>query len=230
MNKIVDIDYYTDMLCVWAYFSQKRVDALKEEFGHRICFNYKFLSLFGNNEVRIGEGWEEGGYAGYSRHVTELAQSFPQVEIHPRIWLDNPPASSMPVHLVLKAVGLLESQGTLSTTPVYGNRSLLEELMWRLRLAFFTRAENIADRDVLEHYLADLGISLAAVDGEVNSGRAFAALALDINEQKERMIEGSPTFVMNEGRQRLYGNVGYRAIAANVEELLERKLDLPAWC
>ena len=33
-------------------------------------------------------------------------------------------------------------------------------------------------------------------------------------------IEGSPTFVLNEGRQKLYGNVGYRVIEANIRELL----------
>ena len=33
-------------------------------------------------------------------------------------------------------------------------------------------------------------------------------------------IEGSPSFVLNEGRQNLYGNVGFRVIEANIVELL----------
>lgn len=83
---------------------------------------------------------------------------------------------------------------------------------------------------VYKIYLQWLGIPLAQVEQVIANGDAFAALALDMEEQKNRMIEGSPTLIMNEGRQRLYGNVGYRAIAANVQELLERKIDLPDWC
>ncbi len=109
------IDYYTDALCVWAYFGQIKVDELKREFGERIELHYKFIPLFGCCETRIGEGWEEGGYEGYSRHVLELATNFPHVEIHPRIWLDARPASSLPVHLVLKAVQLLERRDELPT-------------------------------------------------------------------------------------------------------------------
>jgi hypothetical protein len=33
-------------------------------------------------------------------------------------------------------------------------------------------------------------------------------------------IEGSPSFVLKEGRQKLYGNVGFRIIEANIQELL----------
>ena len=102
--------------------------------------------------------------------------------------------------------------------------------MWNLRLGFFRDLENIADKAVLHRHLEQLNIPVEAVEREIANGNAFAEMALDIEEHKERMIEGSPTFLMNEGRQRLYGNVGYRAIAANVQELLERKLDIPDWC
>ncbi|RTZ71573.1 MAG: disulfide bond formation protein DsbA [Gammaproteobacteria bacterium] len=223
------IDYYTDALCVWAYFGQIKVDELKREFGERIELHYKFIPLFGCCETRIGEGWEEGGYEGYSRHVLELATNFPHVEIHPRIWLDARPASSLPVHLVLKAVQLLERRDELPTGE-HGEKTLFETLVWNLRLGFFRDLENIADKAVLHRHLEQLNIPVEAVEREIANGNAFAEMALDIEEHKERMIEGSPTFLMNEGRQRLYGNVGYRAIAANVQELLERKLDIPDWC
>lgn len=213
-NPVV-IDYYTDALCVWAYFGQVKVDELKREFGERVVLRHRFIPLFGCCESRIGQG--EGGYEGYSAHVLELARNFPHVEVHPRIWLDVRPASSLPVHLVLKAV-----QG------VSGDRA--EQLAWSLRLAFFCDLENIADQAVLHRHLEALEIPVAAVEEEIASGRAFAALARDMEAQREHMIEGSPTFLMNEGRQRLYGNVGYRAIAANVQELLERRLDIPEWC
>ena len=134
----IAIDYYTDALCVWAYFGQIKVDELKREFGARIELHYKFIPLFGCCETRIGEGWEEGGYEGYSRHVLELATNFPHVEIHPRIWLDARPASSLPVHLVLKAVQLLERRDELPTGE-HGEKTLFETLVWNLRLGFFPK-------------------------------------------------------------------------------------------
>jgi hypothetical protein len=36
---------------------------------------------------------------------------------------------------------------------------------------------------------------------------------------------------MNEGRQKLFGNVGYRIVEANIQELLrEPNPDLASWC
>jgi predicted DsbA family dithiol-disulfide isomerase len=228
-QRIVSIDYYTDILCVWAYFSQIKVDELKREFGADIRLDCHFITLFGNNEIRIGQGYADGGYQGYSRHVLELGQHFPHVEIHPDIWTRNVPASSMPVHLILKAVQLLDRQGGLPNTE-YEGRGVLEELAWRLRRSFFRDLQNIALQEVLHQHMQDLDIPVEPVEQAIDDGSAYAALSLDADEHRERRIEGSPTWLMNQGRQRLYGNVGYRAIAANVQELLERDIDLPDWC
>ena len=44
-------------------------------------------------------------------------------------------------------------------------------------------------------------------------------------------IEGSPTIVLNEGRQKLYGNVGFRVIEANIAELLrDPRPGEASWC
>ena len=44
-------------------------------------------------------------------------------------------------------------------------------------------------------------------------------------------IQGSPSFVLNEGRQKLYGNVGYRILEANIHELLRAQpADQASWC
>jgi CubicO group peptidase (beta-lactamase class C family) len=43
-------------------------------------------------------------------------------------------------------------------------------------------------------------------------------------------VRGSPTWVLNEGRQVIYGNVGYRVLNANVEELINRPIEEASWC
>ena len=64
-----------------------------------------------------------------------------------------------------------------------------------------------------------------------NSGEAHAALELDHQLAASYQIAGSPTFVFNEGRQKLYGNIGYRVIEANLKELItEPELEMAAWC
>jgi hypothetical protein len=44
-------------------------------------------------------------------------------------------------------------------------------------------------------------------------------------------IEGSPSLVRNEGRQKLYGNVGFRLIEATVQGLINAPgADDASWC
>ncbi|RLA21041.1 MAG: disulfide bond formation protein DsbA, partial [Gammaproteobacteria bacterium] len=38
----IRIDYFTDILCIWAHVSQARVDELKKQFGSQIRLHYHF--------------------------------------------------------------------------------------------------------------------------------------------------------------------------------------------
>ena len=75
------------------------------------------------------------------------------------------------------------------------------------------------------------GVDIAAVESRVHDGSAFAALASDYQDAEKMKIEGSPSFVMNSGRQKLYGNVGYLLIEANIRELMRTPgQDEASWC
>jgi hypothetical protein len=58
----------------------------------------------------------------------------------------------------------------------------------------------------------------------------MAEVCRDIELRDEYKIEGSPTYYLNQGRQKLYGNVGYRVVSANLRELLERPGHQASWC
>jgi protein-disulfide isomerase len=61
--------------------------------------------------------------------------------------------------------------------------------------------------------------------------RVYAALSADYKEAENTGVKGSPTMILNEGRQKLFGNVGYRIIEANIQELLrEPNPDQASWC
>jgi predicted DsbA family dithiol-disulfide isomerase len=75
-----------------------------------------------------------------------------------------------------------------------------------------------------------IGIDYGAVD-KIRSSEAVAQLAADYDLSQKNGVEGSPTFLMNDGRQKLFGNVGYRLLEANVQELLRRPAANEAsWC
>jgi predicted DsbA family dithiol-disulfide isomerase len=73
-------------------------------------------------------------------------------------------------------------------------------------------------------------IPLAAVERAVATGEAHAALAGDMQAATAARINGSPTWSLNDGRQVLFGNVGYRVIQANLEEFLNNDQAGASWC
>ena len=58
----------------------------------------------------------------------------------------------------------------------------------------------------------------------------MGALSDDQRRAAELGVRGSPTWVLNSGRQILYGNVGYRILNANIEELLKNPAVEASWC
>ena len=64
----------------------------------------------------------------------------------------------------------------------------------------------------------------------IDSGAAHAALDCDFQLKEKHGVIGSPSLVLNEGRQIIYGNVGYRVIEANIQELLNQSENQASWC
>jgi predicted DsbA family dithiol-disulfide isomerase len=219
MTMSVSLTYYSDVLCVWAYISQVRVDEVAERFPKDVSIDYRFCSIFGDSAHNIKTGWaERGSYAGFGKHLHEVASAFGHIKLHPDIWQLSRPASSMPAHILLKAVQRVDKNQC---------RAVLQEL----RLAFFERCLDISNRSVLNEVLDVVGVSINDVQEVIDSGMAHADLEADRRDQQSLMIQGSPTFVLNEGRQKLYGNVGYGVIEANIKELLRSPVTGAAsWC
>ncbi len=233
-QKRITIDYFTDVLCVWAYGAQIRMDELQREFGDHIAITHRFLPLFGATARRIGEGWaDRGGFEGFNRHTLEVAAAWDHVSVHPDVWRGCRPASSIVVHLFLKAIQLLEARGEIGAErlPELEGRTRFEAAVWQTRLAFFAEARNVCHVDVQRQIAERLELPVEAIRALMENGEAYAALHLDHEAQREYQVPGSPTLILNEGRQRLYGNLGYRVIKANVEELLrDPRSGEASWC
>jgi predicted DsbA family dithiol-disulfide isomerase len=100
----------------------------------------------------------------------------------------------------------------------------------RMRRAFFVDAVDIGQLGLLLELAESHQLDVHALQASLMDGRAMAKLSADQHSARELGIKGSPTWVLNEGRQMLYGNVGYRILNANIEELLKRPAAEASWC
>ncbi|MFI9654978.1 DsbA family protein [Guyparkeria sp. GHLCS8-2] len=230
MSNKLHVEYFSDLLCIWAYGAQIRLDQLHRDFPDEVTITPRYIPLFASTDERIGQGWRDrGGFTGFGAHIRDVASEWEHVEVHPDIWSEDAPASSTSPHLLLKAVQLLEDDGTLPVNAHDASPSA--RLAWALRKAFFAENRNIARREVQLSIAESMDLPTAAIDEKLDCGRSHAALHDDMEAQQRYQVTGSPTLVLNEGRQRLYGNVGYRIIEANIRELLHNPQSGEAsWC
>ena len=107
MDEPIAIDYYTDILCVWAWIAQRRTEELESTWGDKIDLKYRYVNVFGDTQTRIGDGWaEKGGFSGFGEHVFESAEPYDNAPVNPAIWSKVRPKTSSNAHLVLSAVAI----------------------------------------------------------------------------------------------------------------------------
>ena len=228
---VVQVSYFSDVLCIWAYAAQARIDAVKEKFGDTVRLDYRFCSVFGDTARKITSTWrDKGEYAGFNAHLRTVARQFPHVEVHPDIWLKTRSPTSASAHLFLKAVQHWQQEREREGQSESAT-SIFEKLMWAFRCAFFRDCRDIVRWNVQCELAESLGVDIGAIEKCIHEGAAFAKLATDYQDADKMRIEGSPSFVLNDGRQKLYGDVGFQIIEANIQELLRVPCgDQASWC
>lgn len=219
MTDKISLTFYSDVLCIWAHIAQARIEEVKKKYGDRVEIDYRFCSVFGDTAHKISSTWaDKGNYEGFANHLHDVAKSFDHITVHDELWRTCRPHSSMPAHLALKGVQLCQPEK-------------IEGALIAMRRAFFEQALDISNADVIESVLQKAGVSVNKLRELNNSGIAHASLEVDTREKEALKIQGSPTFILNDGRQKLYGNVGYGVIEANIQELLKSPIaGTASWC
>jgi predicted DsbA family dithiol-disulfide isomerase len=217
--KNIAVDYFSDLLCVWAWIAQPRLEELEKQWGNEITLRHHFVDIFGDCHQKIPDKWGlDDGFEKFGDHVQQSAEPFELAKVSPHVWHNVQPRSSGQAHLVLRAAGLT-------------NRAQqLPALAKRFREAFFCEAQDISDQDVLLALAQELGFNADELLGKLQDGSAIAAYSTDLRRSSELGVRGSPTWILNSGRQVLYGNVGYRILSANIEELLSHPTEEASWC
>ncbi|GAB1263464.1 DsbA family oxidoreductase [Aurantivibrio infirmus] len=220
----LNIAHFSDVLCIWAYVSQIRMQELATEFSDRVQIDFHFFSVFGDVPGKIKKQWESrGGLSAYSEHVKSVAAQFEHLHLHPQVWTKAPPKSSLPAHLYLSAIAELEEHGNIASGKT-------QEFTASLRRAFFVDAKNISDEAELKILCEELSLPLKDIKSLISDASAYARLSRDMNLAKDLNVRASPTIIFNEDRQRLTGNVGYKIIKANIKELIDQPIDASSWC
>ncbi|MDA0687041.1 MAG: DsbA family protein [Proteobacteria bacterium] len=218
-DKKISLTCFSDVLCIWAYIAQARVDEVERQYGSQVEVDYRFCAVFADTRHKMATTWaDRGGYEGFADHLQEVGKQFQHIHLHPDIWRACRPLSSTPAHQTLKAAQ-------------QNNPDKFGAFLHRVREGFFERALDIANADILEQLLEETGIPVEPIQQMFRQGEPQALLEGDMREKEHLLITGSPTFVLNEGRQKLYGNVGYGVIEANIKELLKSpNAGAASWC
>lgn len=224
LMKQVRVLCFTDVLCVWAYVGQVRLDELERNFGEQVRVECHFCPVFGDMVGKVGSQWaERGGVSAYARQLVKIAEKHPHIRIRNEGFAGGLPPSSMSPHLFLCAVRLWERES--------GVGGACQRATWELRRAFFEDRAAVSRRAFQLEVAERVQVPVAAIEELLDSGLAHAELSKDYELAKSLDVRVSPSLVLDEGRQRLNGNVGYRVIEANIRELLREPTGTQAsWC
>ena len=219
MSSPLIVDYYSDILCVWAWVAQRRIDELNKQLGYKIELKYHYLDVFGDAVNKIPTQWlDRGGYQGFSDHVIESAAIYEDAPVNTNVWSKTRPKSSANPHLILKATEL-----------AYSSQHSID-LALKFRQAFFVEAIDISNLEILFAIIEAAGLDSKQVNRTITDGSAMASLMHNYQQAKALGLKGSPSYIIDNGRQTLYGNVGYRVLLANIEEQLHKPASEASWC
>lgn len=221
----VVLHLYTDLLCVWAYVSEVRFDEVRSHFGDQVAIRERFCSVFADVPSKLGNAWQDrGGMAGYREHVRATVARFDHVALHADTWTRSIPNTSATLHAIVKAAEI-----AYGADPAEGARRA-RALTHRLRHAFYAEGRDVGRFAIQLELAEELGLDPDALRAPLDDGSAWAALHRDHAAAAADGVRGSPTLMLNDQRQMLYGNVGYKIIEANIQEVLRDGGDRASWC
>ncbi len=211
----LSFSYWSDPICIWAYLAQDKLDRVVADFGNHLAIETRIVPVFGSLAWRFSNGpWAAAGVDGRVEETRRLATELGHPEVSGECWKLSMPASSWAPGMAVKAVDALE-RAELIEAGTSGR------YLRRLREVFFVENRNIARREVMLAVAEELAIARSAVEQRLDDGSALAAVWEDNEAREQLKIQGSPTYLFDGGRARLYGNFSYGILHATIEELLK---------
>jgi putative protein-disulfide isomerase len=217
-GQTVEIAYHTDPLCCWSWAFEPQWRRLRYEYGDQLVWRYRMAGMIA--------AWD--GYADPINAISRPAQMGPLwmqarrvsgMPIDDRIWIEDPPSSSYPGCLAVKAAGL---QSALAA----------ERLLRRLREAVMIERRNIARRDVILAVADELAsgqpdsLDADRLRHDLEDRAALNALREDIKELRYLEIGRFPALTLRRPGGAGVIIVGYRSYDALLAALARVAPDL----
>lgn len=207
----VEITFYTDPLCCWSWGFEPQWRRLQYEYDGQILFRYVMGGLLPswNNyndpmfsvsrPMQMGPVWLEAS----------VASGMP---IQDKIWVQDPPASSYPACIAVKAAQLQAPQAGV-------------KYLRMLREAVMLHGKNIAKQDVLVDLAKELSSAYSGrfdanlFEQDLTNEKGLDAFRLDMQEVQNRAINRFPTLIIRSGNNKAVMITGYRPYAVLVEAI-----------
>lgn len=199
----VEVDLFTDPLCSWSWAFEAPSRRLRLEFGPSLRWRIRLGGMIPD--------WAT--YADPVNSVSAASQMGPHwlhveassgMPVDARLWHEDPPESSLPACLAVKAAAL---QGPRAE----------EAMLRRLREAAMLERRNVGRAGVLEELAGELGgiLDAQAWVEDFHGPTAADALREDLRETRYRGFGRFPTVVLRRaGARRGLLLVGYRPYEA----------------
>jgi predicted DsbA family dithiol-disulfide isomerase len=212
MQDRLKFSYWSDPLCIWALVAQQKLDQVLRELGEHVRVDYRIVPVFGSVQWRFARGpWAKDGVDGRVLATRKVAEQAGRSDVSGECWRRAMPSSSWAPAAAIKAVFALEDGRGEEVGPSYQSA---------LRERFFVGEVNIALRRVQLEVAEELGLPRDALERRLDDGSALAAVCEDHAEKERLRLQGSPTYVFDDGRAMLYGSFAYGILRSTVDELL----------
>ena len=207
------IEIWSDVVCPWCYIGKRRLETALAGFEHREDVEIVYRSFqLDPGAPRVPEqtvaehlGAKYGGGVTAGRQMVERTEAVAAEEGLLFRLAEAQRVNTVDAHRLLHLA--LESGG-----PVLQS-ALKEELL----AAYFLRAENVADHDLLRRTAEKVGLATAQVDAVLDGDRHADAVEQDVREAAALGATGVPFFVVD----RKYGISGAQP-AEVFTQVLER--------
>lgn len=210
----LEIQYFTDPLCCWSWAFESAWQRLQEDYSCNITYrmggllsdwkNYHDHINAVSKPLQMGPVWMQ------ARQVSGTI-------INDRIWFTDPPASSYPACVAIKAAGRQSAE-------------VEKQYLFLLREAVMVKEKNIARKPVLlqiAKVLSDKVPGLLDYDQferDLSDPHVINAFKADLQEVSYRNINRFPTLLVRSARQKgaliITGNRPYEAITMLLDKFI----------
>jgi predicted DsbA family dithiol-disulfide isomerase len=188
----VRIEVWSDVICPWCYIGKRRLEAALEEFPHPVEVVWRSYQLDPGAPVEPTEtvaeslGRKYGGGVEAGRRMIDRVEAVAAEE-----------GLIFRLHQARRG-NTVDAHRLLHLALTEGGPRLQGELKEALLAAYFTRAENPADLDVLRKAAADTGLDAGRVDAVLAGSEYLDEVYADIERAAAYGATGVPFFVIDQ--------------------------------